>query len=1122
MPTIPQLPTASTVNADDELPLQQNGVTSAVTVATLLASTQPAITAPTGSLLGRASLGTGAPETIAVGSGLALANATLAANIGTSAGTVAAGNDPRLTGALQSTNNLSDLTNGALARGNLGLGSLATQSANAVAIAGGTIAGTDLSAATAIASATNTQRTLAARFADRLNVDDFGLARNGTTDDSVNFAAAVAAASAANKALYIPAGGPILLAGAAQVTLANVALIGDNGTDFGFPYGRTGSQIWLTGTTQSPFLLGAGVLIERLCFYYPNQVDQPSGPIAYPPLFLGMSGISAVADVVFSDNQVTNCYEFLTVPQTTTVGDVYFTRNRICALNVCFSLPNVADIIFLSDNFFSWGVFQDEMLHYGGGGQAATSAVTLTLSAGVASGVTVLPVQSTANLVLGMPLSGNAAVPYNAVITAISAGSVTISVPTLAALAAGATINAVQNSYYLRSYATTKSVWLLVSGNGTEASPSTFTNGGPFSVNNFIFGYRTGILVEGGILSGNFTETSFDSVGTVLKVSENGTLIATHLSNFSVYGYIAGDTSAPLPLFDIANPPPMSYESASSANLMLSVSGMEVGFCEGGIFDIRGDYVYEIRITDCKLTRYSHNSVISPNPALRIDAPNGRLSFIGNEVLPQDGGVGVQITNILAATLVGNDFSGCAIPVDIETALGLITLSGNTATATSGVSTIATGLLAANTVSVSGSITAGDVLTLTAASAALAGGAVSVSYTVQSGDTAGSVVLGLAQALSGASAIVPATILATATSGASTITLYDASALALGMVAFGNGAIPAGARITAISGNTVTLSAPLSAEIPFNSSVTFASPLAVFAGQFAPAAGAFVAAHPGSANLVLFAPAAASLTLSAATSANATETLVVTAGSFLAASNVHDVGNGWDKPSYAYAPALASVTAGAVNGLQFFGAESGGAPGIASAGGDAHVDLLLGTTANGTLHVTTSGGDFLRASPISGFANYLALSPGSASAPASVGSAGALAANPLALAGAGDGAVLLGSAGAGGSPVALRGARAEQSYSAETPASGAVVTVPNNCSLLLIEGSATLAALTVTLPASPIDGQEVTIATLPAISALSLSANSGQTLNGAPASLPANSAVRFVYLATGAFWARLQ
>ena len=78
MPTIQQLPPAASVSSDDEIPISQGGVARSAAIGTLLAGTQPAIVAPTGSLMGRVSAGSGGPESITIGPGLTLNAGTLA------------------------------------------------------------------------------------------------------------------------------------------------------------------------------------------------------------------------------------------------------------------------------------------------------------------------------------------------------------------------------------------------------------------------------------------------------------------------------------------------------------------------------------------------------------------------------------------------------------------------------------------------------------------------------------------------------------------------------------------------------------------------------------------------------------------------------------------------------------------------------------------------------------------------------------------------------------------------------------------------------------------------------------------------------------------------------------
>ena len=79
MPTIKQLPAATRVAADDQVPLTQSGVTRNASVGTLLSGTQPAIVTVQHRLLGRVSRGAGGPEPVAVGAGVSMADGVLCA-----------------------------------------------------------------------------------------------------------------------------------------------------------------------------------------------------------------------------------------------------------------------------------------------------------------------------------------------------------------------------------------------------------------------------------------------------------------------------------------------------------------------------------------------------------------------------------------------------------------------------------------------------------------------------------------------------------------------------------------------------------------------------------------------------------------------------------------------------------------------------------------------------------------------------------------------------------------------------------------------------------------------------------------------------------------------------------
>lgn len=137
MPTIDELDPALAAADTDALPASQGGVLRRISRAQLVAGLQPAIAAPPGALLGRASAEAGGPEPIAVGAGLTLAAGTLSAP------------------------------------------------------APAALPGANLSAAVATATGTATQRPLADLLADAVGPESFGAVGDGIANDTAALAAAI-------------------------------------------------------------------------------------------------------------------------------------------------------------------------------------------------------------------------------------------------------------------------------------------------------------------------------------------------------------------------------------------------------------------------------------------------------------------------------------------------------------------------------------------------------------------------------------------------------------------------------------------------------------------------------------------------------------------------------------------------------------------------------------------------------------------------------------------------------------------------------------------------------------------------------------------------------------------
>ena len=338
MPTIAQLPGATQAGLQDELPIEQAGVTRAVTVAELLSGTQPLLTVPSPCVLGRASLGPGGVETLALGTGVAVQAAALIATGADHASfaqesgfaptddvIVNASGAPRrlpvpaLRGLFSAGRNVSIDTNGVIASSTdasvsgsltiLSQGLSAAQSGIATLAAkipAGGVAGLngsgqvtapvagDASAATVVSAAGGSPRTLSARTSDILNVLDFGAVAGGP-DCSAAFLAAFNLVPHLGGEIWVPPGdywltSPLVLSG------KPVSLRGSGRGQTRVHLAHTG-----VGFDFAPGSVFSKVRVEDLSIYAESMAGQTAAAVrvSYPAISSFGYVTTIVAEVEF-------------------------------------------------------------------------------------------------------------------------------------------------------------------------------------------------------------------------------------------------------------------------------------------------------------------------------------------------------------------------------------------------------------------------------------------------------------------------------------------------------------------------------------------------------------------------------------------------------------------------------------------------------------------------------------------------------------------------------------------------------------------------------------------------------------------------------------------------------
>lgn len=97
----------------------------------------------------------------------------------------------------------------------------------------------------------------------------------------------------------------------------------------------------------------------------------------------------------------------------------------------------------------------------------------------------------------------------------------------------------------------------------------------------------------------------------------------------------------------------------------------------------------------------------------------------------------------------------------------------------------------------------------------------------------------------------------------------------------------------------------------------------------------------------------------------------------------------------------------------------------------------------------------------------------------------------------------------------------QSSYTYNVPVTGFALTIGAGVQYLILNPAGTLATGAVTMPAAPTDGFVVTISSTQVITALTLTPNSGQTINGLTTALAASIAIKYLYRSADSTWYRV-
>lgn len=186
----------------------------------------------------------------------------------------------------------------------------------------------------------------------RYGADPTGIASSWTA-----FTNAAAVCQKTGLALTVPAGEYLIDTSNGTITLQYVTINGSGANDNN-NVDSQGSVLNITGTSNTPFKVQAGVTFNGIVFYYPNQVTDGVTPTVYP-LTLTFDHTNGAVNYVYIQNcTVINAYRFLGDANSAGgLGHIFILDNTIYGILTCIEIAYNDEIITVSGNEFTFGAF---------------------------------------------------------------------------------------------------------------------------------------------------------------------------------------------------------------------------------------------------------------------------------------------------------------------------------------------------------------------------------------------------------------------------------------------------------------------------------------------------------------------------------------------------------------------------------------------------------------------------------------------------------------------------------------------------------------------------------------------------------------------------------------------